>query len=759
MANLTGNVPLALKVLGSLLDQPSTDPDTIISNLKDALISTLSPLELPVEERVSACINTSYEYLNHEEKIIGQYLANFPGSFSLDAAVGVFSLENTPFYNVQSVMDGLVRRSLLHTNRLVHFPRKCTGNNPDRFQFHRLIREFFLQMNTPDVEESNQHVFFLGFLSYFTSWSMNIADADPTSALEFINQDRHNLLYFLQMIQDSEVLENKINILGIYALINRLYDTKLLQYRFTISELYGPTQSMVEYLEIKCSFTSTRELCYGEHCLATYVSLVLQQAKFEEELGGISRATKLLETHRNNIDVILTHKASEEHCDACQEFFKQLAQHYEDLGEIQEAKVCHENVLSLGDNLRCQPGDCTFADIGRDYYKIGNIRYGVQYMELALEREYMDSVSRANLLATLHLADHDSQQNKEKLLVKALDLYPSLMNESNVVVFNKFDYFSSIVNWLRELGKIDEANSLEEKQLAALSEAGCMLGHESRALQKATALAKEFYQSGKYPKSVSSASLALKLAEKLPMKEKQQIKMEMQTIMFYSQIGARNVSMALTIHETLIEYIHQQNETKEHFSFLIYSCLLLARHGIFGSYCFYDVVGLAAFLVKYIYVDNLPVLTFPTFPILAQMDYFDYVLERSPNSMPSSTEIFLPSSPYHQVEQYVDQAWWMLWKAVLQNAMKEILKYAFRVILVMVYLIELTLFFIVVYIIVLLKCFYYCSFILFGYCVKDVVLRVWRLTKFVVFLNWLVLTYINHIITSILTYLMRVIKH
>ena len=90
MANLTGHVPLALKVLNSLFYQPNhPDPSTIISNLKETLISTLSPKELLEEERVSACINNSYEYLSHEEKIVGQHLANFPGSFSLDAAIGV----------------------------------------------------------------------------------------------------------------------------------------------------------------------------------------------------------------------------------------------------------------------------------------------------------------------------------------------------------------------------------------------------------------------------------------------------------------------------------------------------------------------------------------------------------------------------------------------------------------------------------------------------------------------------------------------
>ncbi len=61
ITNSTGNVPLALKVVGTLLRQPDA-PDfaTIIDGLQTRLMSTLSPNEFPPEEQVNASIAISY---------------------------------------------------------------------------------------------------------------------------------------------------------------------------------------------------------------------------------------------------------------------------------------------------------------------------------------------------------------------------------------------------------------------------------------------------------------------------------------------------------------------------------------------------------------------------------------------------------------------------------------------------------------------------------------------------------------------------
>ena len=151
IASLTGNVPLALQVVGAMLnDVNSPDVMTIVHTLERDLIPTLSPEDLPVEERVNASINLSYQYLTTELQNIGRYLANFPGSFDEKAAcVILISITNNSITcsEIAKYLKELVKRSLLECDRRRH-----------RYQFHTLIREFFLAVSkkaTCTVIEAN----------------------------------------------------------------------------------------------------------------------------------------------------------------------------------------------------------------------------------------------------------------------------------------------------------------------------------------------------------------------------------------------------------------------------------------------------------------------------------------------------------------------------------------------------------------------------------------------------------------------------
>ena len=290
IGDLTGNVPLAVKVVGSLLNRPyPLTPDVVIDRLEKALIQTLSPKELPVDERVNTCISISYEYLIPEVKEVGHCLANFPGSFSMDTVMHICCLDHNQRLSpvdVVGAVNELVQRSLLRTNLLEHSSAMHCMRGGGRYQFHRLIREFLLQVDRPTDHTRMIDKFRIEFVTYFTEWSLNVT-LDPASALEFINQERHNLLHFFHLLQYPNSL--KIKYAGCHA-VNRLYDSTILQYHFTINELYGPTLGMVEYLEMNCRMDIS--------CLETYLSLVLQLATFEKEVNGTSLAIQLLKAHK-----------------------------------------------------------------------------------------------------------------------------------------------------------------------------------------------------------------------------------------------------------------------------------------------------------------------------------------------------------------------------------------------------------------------------------------------------------------------------
>ena len=150
IASLTGNVPLALQVVGAILnDANSLDVMTIVHKLEQDLIPTLSPKDLPVEMRVNASINLSYQYLTPQLQKIGRYIANFRGSFDIKVACRILSRMSNGVARseIAGYLDDLVKRSLLECDRRTH-----------RCQFHTLIREFFLRVSkeaTDKVKQSN----------------------------------------------------------------------------------------------------------------------------------------------------------------------------------------------------------------------------------------------------------------------------------------------------------------------------------------------------------------------------------------------------------------------------------------------------------------------------------------------------------------------------------------------------------------------------------------------------------------------------
>ncbi len=78
ISELTGYVPLALQIVGSLLtleDPPS--PDAVIEELKSNPVHFLSPKKLPIQLRIDASISLSYRYLDDDLKEVALFLPFF----------------------------------------------------------------------------------------------------------------------------------------------------------------------------------------------------------------------------------------------------------------------------------------------------------------------------------------------------------------------------------------------------------------------------------------------------------------------------------------------------------------------------------------------------------------------------------------------------------------------------------------------------------------------------------------------------------
>ena len=76
IASLVGNVPLALQVVGKILDERSVK--SVIKQLQTNRISTLSPKYSRAEDRVVTSLNVSFGFLTPENQKCARLLANFP---------------------------------------------------------------------------------------------------------------------------------------------------------------------------------------------------------------------------------------------------------------------------------------------------------------------------------------------------------------------------------------------------------------------------------------------------------------------------------------------------------------------------------------------------------------------------------------------------------------------------------------------------------------------------------------------------------
>ena len=109
IAHLTGNVPLALDVVGAIFKFPDApSAESVIQGLGDNPLQTLTPTEIHTNF-VDISIGLAYSYLKPELKQLCVNLSHFPGSFGKDSASVFFEFS-------KDMLDELVQRSLVHTS-------------------------------------------------------------------------------------------------------------------------------------------------------------------------------------------------------------------------------------------------------------------------------------------------------------------------------------------------------------------------------------------------------------------------------------------------------------------------------------------------------------------------------------------------------------------------------------------------------------------------------------------------------------------
>ena len=399
IAELTGNVPLALDVVGAIFKFPNAPTaEEVIHGLRKNPVTTLSPPEL--HSHLDTSIGLAYSFLSPDLKELCINLSQFPGSFDqLSASRIVYAGTD-----VEPQLKTLVRRSLLF-------------NQHTRFHFHQLIREYFLQKSGAGKRCGDlMQNFKSEFLQYFAEYLKSMLEMTTYKALD---ADKHNLQCMFAMFATAE--QNNVTLYAVTTTLTTI-QSKFLQARFSDREIYDILQNMLKAME---SYSADEEAS-RESFFEIYHKIVFETLNVGKLLHIETHSLiEMLMLRKNKADG--AYKRGLLGVNTYIQYFTDLAQLYEENGDNVKSRWCHAHILSHVHNRLhgCYP-DCDYFNVSLAYESVGESVEAFHFRELAFEHQ-ATSLDRMSLIQ-LHL-----------------DLYNDYMNSSLGNNDTKADELSSVI--------------------------------------------------------------------------------------------------------------------------------------------------------------------------------------------------------------------------------------------------------------------------------------------------------------------------
>ena len=403
IADLTGNVPLALAVVGAIFKFPDAPtPEEVIEGLKKNLVGTLSPAEL--HSKVDVSISLAYHYLTPELKELCVNLSHFPGSFDKTSAVAIFDFR-------ENMLEMLVQRSLLQYER-----------NVRRFHFHLLLKTFFLQVNSEETKANLQHYFSDKFMIHFALvLHTAIPDLGMITDLDTPRGEAHNIVHMFILLPTHKN-------------VNTTYFTiKVLSHELRITILMHFIPPRVTLFMLKCLDSySPEERDSVESFLDTYIQVVMLATKSDL---AIRISLNRLISKKKEVDK--GYKQGNLILSTFVKFYTMLGQYYTMNGDEKNSRSCHAHILikTKGKLQHCYPR-CDYFSISIAYESIGDKVQAFHFRKLAYHHQLMTltPMSRIKLLLLLYndysntSLGNDVTEAKSLSSFIILEAYPYLMN-------------------------------------------------------------------------------------------------------------------------------------------------------------------------------------------------------------------------------------------------------------------------------------------------------------------------------------------
>ena len=535
IANLTGNVPLALQIIGSLLHLPAAPPPTtIIKQLDKELILTLSSKELPSHEQVYATISISYKYLSEDMQVGSHLLTVFPGSFDRQAAFSLFRQSSTIYGYQYHVGGDDIIRHLVRCSLLEH--HKHTSS--DRYHFHRLIKEFLLLIQRKEFPHKAENFVLAMHIHYakqLTVASSQIQFHHSSDIfLAFLDLEHHNLEHLLNGIKhmhpvtsNSTVLYTDVEeFLQAAVALASATNAGLMKLRFSATTLCDSVKHCVTqidkvmpYLEYYLQLLQQQHFTHKRmlHC---YLVLIRELATCEDEFVGTEAAAQVYAHRRHIIEAKRATMGSKKYI----EFYTELSRYYRKLGQDQHIIECHRLILqqTKADLATCQTHQCNYYDIAEAYNTMERYEEASEFFELSFETANNTMNKVAALIRLIYTySDLDDQERLAQTTAKLHDLHSDIMNAASESAYS-FIYGDGvqmhIIDLYRKVGFIEEAHQLEAKLIDAMKILSLRITyhqHESidnggqDILKMALRVLNRFYEAENYPQVIKLGNILL----------------------------------------------------------------------------------------------------------------------------------------------------------------------------------------------------------------------------------------------------------
>ena len=424
IAELTGNVPLALDVVGAIFKFPNAPTaEEVIQSLRENPVTTLSSSK--IHSKLDVSIGLAYSYLSPELKQLCLNLSQFPGSFSGESAFAIFDISSkfqmtgsgmNRLIDRESPLDMLVQRSLLQFN-----------SAQKRFYFHQLIQKYFLHVTSQ--EEEGSKLLKLNFESKFQLYFAQTLDKILKDyllghlAVTVLNDEKHNFGYMFSLFKTAKHVNNAY--FGVQVTLRAIH-MNILEPLFFPTELRNISWIMLTALE---SYTAAHaEVASVESFLETYVSVVVQTARLERQFHmNADFAIEILSLRRGKVDEGYEMNLLSNYTYTM--FYRVLGQYYKENGQQENATLCDAHILARAhDQLdHCYPhSHCDYFSISVAYENIGDSANAFQFRKRAHKHQWSSL----------------SPMQQVKLTI---DLYNDYSNVSLGNSVSQADQFSSLI--------------------------------------------------------------------------------------------------------------------------------------------------------------------------------------------------------------------------------------------------------------------------------------------------------------------------